>query len=517
MLKLASKTHKILKKRKVKKSSRGFYIHDKELLNTHFKTGTHIKYIIDMSKKTLIIIPTNEITRNTVSKKKQKETEKPIIDLRNKDILNTFSDCNYLELTIFEDTITIEGHENVSENSPLNSNVIEKYFNLNYYRRIKSKKTKEIILSKKQFINVVGLENSNFVDIEFITDINLQNNLFTERQIRQNIENNKIALEVLSIFSGSGMLDKGFKDNGFKFIRAIDIDNDTCKTYRHNIGDIVYCDDVTNTDLLTLPKTPIVIAGIPCHKFSSANRVDNVCMLKNPKHILVEKFIEIIELNDMCKVFMIEEVPQLLTACKGKFLKEITSRLNDYKISYGVLNASHFGNAQNRKRAIIIGSKIGEIKLPEGNPYNITTVRQVLNDLHNSIPNQLDFTRPSEKYLKRVKYIPQGGNYSNVPESIRPKGRHSNLYKRLSYDDLSITIVHPRKSKITHPIEDRILSVRECARLQGMSDDFIYKGSLNSKQQQVCNGVPYQLSTAIAKVIKKAIELFNNKLQPIGC
>lgn len=53
------------------------------------------------------------------------------------------------------------------------------------------------------------------------------------------------------------------------------------------------------------------------------------------------------------------------------------------------------------------------------------------------------------------------------------------------------------------------MSVRECARLFGLKDNFIFKGLLSSKQQQVANGVPYQLSMAVAKVVKKAIEKFN--------
>ncbi|HEY5587719.1 MAG TPA: DNA cytosine methyltransferase [Candidatus Paceibacterota bacterium] len=518
-----NKKFKIVKKRNIKKSNRGFYIHDKELLDTYFKTGTHIKYSIDTDTKKLTIIPTDEKTRNTVSKKKYKETEKPIIDLRNKDILNTFSDCDYLELTILEDTITIEGYKNVLEESNLISKVTNKIkncLNINSCKKIKSKKINQLVLSKKQFIDAVGFENLTLDDTEYINTISLQNNSFTKdlkvkKQIQQNIENDKIALEVLSVFSGSGMLDKGFKDNGFKFIHAIEMNASACESYKYNIGDIVDCVDVTKIDLSKLPKMPIVIGGIPCKKFSLANRVDNINMLENPKHILVEKFIELIELNNRCKIFIIEEVPQILTACKGKFFNEIKKRLSNFKISCGILNSSNFGNAQNRKRAIIVGSKIGKIDLPSGNPHEITTVRQSFKGLNDSIPNQLDFTKPSEKYLERIKYVPQGGNYLNVPESIRSKGRYSNLYRRLSYDELSITICHPRKSKITHPEENRIISVRECARLQGMPDDFIYKGGLDSKQQQVCDGVPYQLSTAIAKVVKKAIELFNNKLQPL--
>jgi DNA (cytosine-5)-methyltransferase 1 len=68
----------------------------------------------------------------------------------------------------------------------------------------------------------------------------------------------------------------------------------------------------------------------------------------------------------------------------------------------------------------------------------------------------------------------------------------------------SITITNFRKNMIIHPKEDRLLSVREAARIQSFPDNFIFYGNLNSQQQQVANAVPPILSMKIAEeLIKK--------------
>lgn len=86
---------------------------------------------------------------------------------------------------------------------------------------------------------------------------------------------------------------------------------------------------------------------------------------------------------------------------------------------------------------------------------------------------------------------------------------HSSIYRRLEEDKPSITITNVRKSNILHPTENRVLSIRECARLFGLRDSFEFVGNLSSKQQQIANGVPVQLAKAVGNVIKKAISMFN--------
>ncbi|WP_327204695.1 DNA cytosine methyltransferase [Paenibacillus terrae] len=82
----------------------------------------------------------------------------------------------------------------------------------------------------------------------------------------------------------------------------------------------------------------------------------------------------------------------------------------------------------------------------------------------------------------------------------------------IEWDKPSITIVNPRKACILHPEENRILSVRECARLFDVSDNFEFKGKLSSRQQQIANAVPVRLMRSVAEVIKSSIHRFNEAL-----
>ena len=102
--------------------------------------------------------------------------------------------------------------------------------------------------------------------------------------------------------------------------------------------------------------------------------------------------------------------------------------------------------------------------------------------------------------------VPPGGNVWDIPAPLRPRGVHSDMYRRLTLDAPSPSIVNPRKAMLCHPTDRRILSVRECARLQGVPDTFVFYGPLAAQQQQVANGVPVPLGQAIAQVVRTAIE-----------
>lgn len=92
-----------------------------------------------------------------------------------------------------------------------------------------------------------------------------------------------------------------------------------------------------------------------------------------------------------------------------------------------------------------------------------------------------------------------------VERSARPVSEktlrlmHSNVYRRLRFDQPSCTITHVRKAVTIHPSQDRLLSVREAARLQSFPDWFRFSGSLDQQYQQVADAVPPILATAIAK------------------
>ncbi|MGL5329334.1 MAG: DNA cytosine methyltransferase, partial [Peptostreptococcaceae bacterium] len=138
------------------------------------------------------------------------------------------------------------------------------------------------------------------------------------------------------------------------------------------------------------------------------------------------------------------------------------------------------------------------------------TVGQALEKVDSTWFNYSDITTPKQSTLDKIKHIPQGGNFKNIPEELRGKGVHSNSYRRLEMNKPSCTLTNFRKSQILNPIKDRIISVAEALAISGFDDKFKVLGALNSRQQQVGNGVPFNLGYAIKETIKRMF--FNYEL-----
>ena len=204
-----------------------------------------------------------------------------------------------------------------------------------------------------------------------------------------------------------------------------------------------------------------------------------------------------------------------------------------------VLIASDYGVPQKRERAIFVGvrndlktvfdydqiEKKKKVTVEEAisDLYGIKTDDEssfVLNnapksdyeklmrkDSDNVISNH--FTRyPKEIVQKRMNYVPQGGNWRNVPEELwdrQRSNRHSSAYRRLKEDEVSITIDTGHMNYF-HPLENRVPTVRESRRIQSFPDDFIFEGSRTNQYLQVGNAVPPLMAQVVAEVIMKLLE-----------
>ena len=78
--------------------------------------------------------------------------------------------------------------------------------------------------------------------------------------------------KTVSLFSGGGGLDLGFKQAGYDIVWAIDSNQDAVNTYKRNVGSEIMCGDITAIDINNIPKADIVIGGPPCQSFSLAGK-----------------------------------------------------------------------------------------------------------------------------------------------------------------------------------------------------------------------------------------------------
>ena len=378
----------------------------------------------------------------------------------------------------------------------------------------------------------------------------------------------------VEICSGPGGLSQGFmnvKHKNCKFFIAVanDADKNVAKTYTNNhtntefvLGSIT-SEDIKKKIQNTLEKVTgdtkadIVIGGLPCQGFSCANKKTR--NLLNPLNQLEQDFYEMIK-RVKPFAFVLENVPGILSMQNGKTISKIIRKFKSqgYKnTDYWLLNAVDYGVPQTRKRVFIVGSKSQMKIIPPNETHKTTTPFASIN--HNS-KNQITVwdaisdlpainsgkkVSSSDKYrfasqtsiqkklrngskavknhivtvnnknvIQRIRHVPQGGNWQNIPEQMMSlhgqyknmKNTHSGIYKRLVTGNPSVTISNFRKMMLIHPTQNRLLSVREAARLQTFPDTFEFHGTLSSMQQQVSDAVPVNLAKAVAKAMLSHME-----------
>lgn len=345
--------------------------------------------------------------------------------------------------------------------------------------------------------------------------------------------------KVLDLFCGAGGLSLGFKHAGFEIKGGIDFDNDAISTHHKNFPDsISICTDIKKFDNNQIVElfndVDVIIGGPPCQGFSNANMWQKG--VEDDRNKLFFEFIRFVEVL-FPKVVLIENVPGILTK-NDSFAKikiyEILDKLG-YYVDSNVLMASDFGVPQIRKRAFFIGVRKDVQAKFSFNNLKIkpkVSVKEAIGDLYN-IDNETSFNKeetsdyqrkmreksgdfiynhevkyPNIKVQERMKYVPQGGNWRDVPENLwdsKRDNRHSSAYKRINETSQSITIDTGHMNYF-HPKYNRVPTVRESARLQSFSDDFIFLGSKTSQFRQVGNAVPPLLAQAIAEELYRLLE-----------
>lgn len=313
--------------------------------------------------------------------------------------------------------------------------------------------------------------------------------------------------KIVSLFSGSGGLDLGFlKTNQVEIVLANDINKYACDTYKENIGNHILCEDIRK--LNKLPNVDILIGGPPCQGFSTANPNRS---FDDPRNWLFKEYARILkEVNP--SIFVLENVSGMVTLEKGTVLKLILKELSNcgYNVQYQILNAKNFGTAQNRKRTIIVGTKDTNKRKylypqPTINPPlfgRYLTVGDVL--INKAIPTKIsnhEVAKLSPLNYERIKHIPPGGSMKDCPKNLQNNSDLKRAMRRLSLDEISPTIVHNNNDHYYHPIENRRITIREMARIQGYPDNFVFYGPKSEQSRQVGNSVPIPFAYQIAKSV----------------
>jgi len=330
--------------------------------------------------------------------------------------------------------------------------------------------------------------------------------------------------KVLSLFSGAGGFDIGFKETGYEIILASDIWVESYNTFKINYPNIPFiCGDIKSisSDLI-LEKTEgvkpdVIIGGPPCQGFSVMGDKNSA----DPRNFLFENYVRLVgDLNP--KAFVFENVKGLKTMFKGRYLKTVIDSFTSlgYRVYYKTLNSKNYGVPQSRERIILFGTRLdNKFSFPTENNKHIgklkayKTCGDALKDLENKgseIPNHIKLNH-SDVVIKRYKLVKQGGKLpppEELPKEIRRKN-FGNTYVRLNPNTISPTMVPGNNAFPIHPNLNHSLTPREAARIQSFPDDFIFSGPRKEQCKLVGNAVPPLMAASIAKNVKMHLE---NKL-----
>ena len=340
----------------------------------------------------------------------------------------------------------------------------------------------------------------------------------------------------IDLFSGAGGLAEGFRAAGWSILAANDIDSDAGKTFRLNFPEASFFEgpiSALSAEALLAEcrlkpgELDCLIGGPPCQSFSYNNHQRSAA---DARAHLFEDYLKLVE-GLRPKTLIMENVPGILTIGDNSVIKEIKAKLAalGYDCTVGILSAEEYGTPQIRRRVFIVATRVGialELlpppthrsgkgrrcsidSLPGSNgnqprtiKKRLVTVQQAIGDLpklengggeqvalHPKKRGTTLFQRSArngaralynhvchnltDAMLKRIKHVPEGGNWRNIPRKLLTEGMkrarksdHTKRYGRLSWAGLASTVLtkcDPHWGAYIHPTQNRTISVREAA------------------------------------------------------
>jgi DNA (cytosine-5)-methyltransferase 1 len=343
---------------------------------------------------------------------------------------------------------------------------------------------------------------------------------------------------VLDLFCGAGGLSLGFRAAGFEVVLAIDHHRPALDTYSRNLGSHAEMRDLSAE--VVLPEADVIVGGPPCQGFSSAGMRRSGDVRNN----LVSHFAQVVT-RLRPRAFVFENVEGFLTAEEGERVIELLAPLLavGYKIHLRKINAANYGVPQHRKRVVAIGGLGWEPSFPEpthtafGAPGALLaskhlplapTVTKAIRDLPAAAmappgTPQGHWFRPLEgEDMERAKAMKPGMTMRDLSDGLQHPSYRRRAFRRvmdgtpverrggapaglrrLRPHEPSKAITGGARSEFLHPTEDRPLTIRECARLQTFSDDFVFLGSPADQDQLIGNAVPPLLASLIASSLQR--------------
>jgi len=310
---------------------------------------------------------------------------------------------------------------------------------------------------------------------------------------------------VVDLFAGAGLFSYAFQQAGFRVTRAVEIDKVAAETYAMNVGNHVEVGDVKRA--IPYGRCDVLIAGPPCQGFSTlgSRRPDDV---RNYLSLEVVRWAKAMR----PKVVVIENVAPFLQSPMWKRLAERLRRVG-FEVKAYEFNAVEYGVPQIRLRSFTVACAGGASLRSRRPPVFRHTVRDAWIGLRTTPDgrNHHYSPEPSSVALARMRVIPPGGDKRDVmtaapqltpPSWWRLSCQVTDAWGRMEWDSpcntLRTAFQNASKGRYIHPEQDRVISLREAARLHSVPDDWIFAGLPTQIARQIGNSVPPALGRVVA-------------------
>ncbi len=365
-------------------------------------------------------------------------------------------------------------------------------------------------------------------------------------------------MKALDLFCGCGGIATGLEMAGFQVTAGVDIESKYLSSFRNNFGE----DRGLNLDLSKMPpadfmklvglqpgELTLLAGGPPCQGFSK-NVPRKQRLADSENNQLIKTFL------DYChvlapKMILMENVAEMKNGFDKAYSDALVEGLEKggYIVTEAVLNAAEYGIPQRRRRAFFLANRIGtrfSVPAPthhrdaRGSLFSNNghvTVWEAIGDLPSLTPGEtpatVNYTLPPQNsfqemmrgglssvtnhharflqptQLARLASLLPGQGHKDLPEHLRVKSGYSGAYGRLTKEMIAPTITrwvfHPGSGRWGHPVDIRVLSIREVARIQGFPDWFKFVGTYNDQAGQLGNAVPPLLVKCIAESMLKQV------------
>ncbi len=320
-------------------------------------------------------------------------------------------------------------------------------------------------------------------------------------------------MELVSLFTGAGGLDLGFKKAGFNIVWANEFDKTIWETFEHNFPHTkLDKKNITEVQSAEVPDSDGFIGGPPCQSWSEGGAGRGI---NDKRGQVFHDYIRLLK-DKQPKFFLAENVSGILSPKHADAFSNIIKKFKSarYEVSQQLLNANDYDVPQDRLRVIIVGyhKSLGKkFEFPEPQEYK-PILKDAIFDLR-SAKAAKDKNKTNGDTLKVSNHEYMNGGFSTIYMSrnrvrswkepsftIQAGGRHAPIHPqapKMKFIEQNKRIFVPGQEN-----KYRRLSVRECARIQTFPDEFIFKyNDVANGYKMVGNAVPVNFAYHLAKKI----------------